>query len=95
MLLTIFPVGPVPLVRRPIWSERIPEAVDRVNRELRAMAGPGLEVVDCDTILAEGGWMKEAYAADEFHLTRAAYEVPERDRPAEARPRALSPGGPE
>ena len=94
MLLTIFPVGPVPLVRRPIWSERIPEAVDRVNRELRAMAGPGLEVVDCDTILAEGGWMKEAYAADEFHLTRAAYEALNGIvLPRLAR--ALSPGGPE
>jgi lysophospholipase L1-like esterase len=78
ILLTIFPVGPVPLIRRPIWSDRTIVAVDRINREVRSLAGPGVEVVDCDGVLAEGGRMKAPFAADEFHLTPAAYEALDR-----------------
>lgn len=75
VLLTIFPVGPVRLIRRPIWSDRILGAVARINRELAALAGPGVVVIDCDPALAAGGRMRGPLAADEFHLTPRGYQV--------------------
>jgi lysophospholipase L1-like esterase len=75
VLLTVFPVGPIPLLRRPIWSNRILGAVERVNREMHTLAGPGVDIVDCDPVLGENGRMKSAFAADEFHLTPMAYDA--------------------
>lgn len=75
VLLTIFPVGPVRLIRRPIWSDRVLGAVARINRELAALAGPGVVVIDCDPALAAGGRMRGPLAADEFHLTLRGYQV--------------------
>jgi hypothetical protein len=75
VLLTIFPVGPIPLARRLIWSDRILGAVARLNRDMLSLAGPGVDVVDCDATLAENGRMKRAFAVDEFHLTTSAYDA--------------------
>jgi lysophospholipase L1-like esterase len=73
VLLTIFPVGRVPLARRPFWSEGTRAAVAEVNRRLRALEGDGVSVLDCDPVLSVAGRMRPGYAADEFHLTAAAY----------------------
>jgi lysophospholipase L1-like esterase len=72
-LLTIFPVGPVPLARRPIWSDATLGAVARVNARLARLNGPGLVVIDCDGVLADRGRARTFYALDEFHLNANAY----------------------
>jgi lysophospholipase L1-like esterase len=75
VLLPIFPVGPVPLTRRPIWSDRIHDAVARVNQRLAGLTGPHVTMIDCDPLLAEGGRMRPPFALDEFHLTAPAYRA--------------------
>ncbi len=75
VVLTIFPVGPVPLARRPVWSDETLNAVETVNRWLRARQGARLTVVDCDPFFAVEGRMSAPYARDAFHLTAAGYET--------------------
>ncbi len=75
VVLTVYPVGPVTLARRPIWSDRIPAAIARVNRGLSELAGPGLIVIDCDPTLASDGRMRPPYARDVFHLTSGGYQA--------------------
>ena len=75
VLLPIFPVGPVPLTRLPIWSDRIFDAVARVNKRLARLAGLHVTLIDCEPLLAEGGRMRPPFALDEFHLTSSAYRA--------------------
>jgi lysophospholipase L1-like esterase len=73
VLLTVFPNGPVSLMRRPIWSDRIPSAIARVNRSLLELASQCVVVIDCDPTLANDGRMRLPYALDVFHLTSRGY----------------------
>lgn len=73
VMLTVFPVGKVPLTRRPIWSDRTRGAVTQVNDHLRAIAGPGVTVVDCDPLLGRGGRIDPRYELDTLHLNPAGY----------------------
>jgi lysophospholipase L1-like esterase len=75
LLLTVLPVGPVDLARRPVWSDATLAAVDRVNATIRGMSGPGVTVVDCDPAMMVNGRMNPAYARDAFHLTEAGYDA--------------------
>jgi lysophospholipase L1-like esterase len=75
VLLTIFPVGPPELARRPIWSDATIDAVDDVNRTIRGLAGPGVVVVDCDARLRKGRRIDPALALDTLHLNPAGYRA--------------------
>ncbi|HWE39122.1 MAG TPA: GDSL-type esterase/lipase family protein [Isosphaeraceae bacterium] len=75
VLLTIFPVGPPELARRPIWSDATIDAIDDVNRTIRGLAGPGVVVVDCDTRLRRGRRIDPALALDTLHLGPAGYRA--------------------
>jgi lysophospholipase L1-like esterase len=78
VLLTILPVGPVEIWRRPIWSDDILAATSRVNATIRSLRRPGVMVVDCDPGMMDKGRMKSAYASDTFHLTPEGYDALER-----------------
>jgi lysophospholipase L1-like esterase len=73
IVLTIFPVGPVPLTRRSIWSDKTLDAVGEYNRRMKGLALPGVIVVDCDPALSIGGRMNPKYALDTLHMTDAGY----------------------
>jgi len=73
VLLTIFPVGPVPWIRRPFWSERIPEAIAAVNQRLLALAGHGVTVLDCGAVLADDLRLRPRFADGTLHLSPAGY----------------------
>jgi lysophospholipase L1-like esterase len=73
VMLTIFPVGSVPWVRRSTWSDRIPVAVEAYNRRLLELKRLGLTVIDCDPALAVGGRMNPRYAVDTLHVNEAGY----------------------
>jgi lysophospholipase L1-like esterase len=75
ILMTILPVGPVELVRRPVWSNATLAAVARVNASIRGMGCAGVTIVDCDPDMMEHGRMDPKYARDAFHLTPAGYEA--------------------
>ena len=75
VLLTVFPTGPVGLLRRPIWSEEVVTAVDEINGRLLSLNGPRVSVLDCDPVLKSGGRLRRGYAQDTLHLTPKAYEA--------------------
>jgi lysophospholipase L1-like esterase len=75
VLMTVLPVGPVELARRPVWSDATLDAVARVNTTIRGMGGPGVTVVDCDPDLLVNGRMNPIFARDAFHLTPAGYDA--------------------
>ena len=74
ILTTLFPTGPVPLLRRPYWSPAIAAAVQQVNVALAGLAGPQVTVLDAFTVLADSdGNLQADYALDTLHLTPAGY----------------------
>jgi lysophospholipase L1-like esterase len=73
VLTTIFPVGPVPLTRRLVWSPAIAEAVLEVNDFLRGLASDRVTVLDAYALLAEGQQTKPAFVRDTLHLNEAGY----------------------
>jgi lysophospholipase L1-like esterase len=73
IVATIFPTGPVPLTRRPFWSDDVPAAVRAVNVQLAALAGPQVTLLDAYTLLADGDTLAADYALDTLHLTPAGY----------------------
>jgi lysophospholipase L1-like esterase len=75
VVLTVWPIGPVPLLRRPFWSTRTGAAIRQVNHHLRRLARPGVTVVDCDQLLAPSGRLERGYDADTVHVTDAAYRA--------------------
>ena len=81
ILVTIFPIGPVPLWRRPFWSDRVQAAVDELNAHLATLAGPGVRLLSADPVLLdERRHMRAGYALDHLHLAPAAYESINRER---------------
>ena len=75
ILTTILPVGDVPLVRRPFWSNEIETAVSDVNDYIHTLASEQVIVFDAFTILAdENGRLRDEYAADELHLNQNGYD---------------------
>lgn len=75
VVLTIFPVGDIRPLRYPIWSKDTLTAVAEINQRLLALDEPGVQVVDCDPILARGGRMRGEYVVDDFHINEAAYQA--------------------
>jgi len=75
ILITVLPIGPVELARRPVWSNATLTAVERVNETIRGMGCDGVTVVDCDPDMMVNGRMNPNYARDAFHLTPAGYEA--------------------
>jgi lysophospholipase L1-like esterase len=72
---TTYPFGDVSLRRRPFWSDRIVEAREELNRELRRLRRPGVTAFDADEVLSSGGRMKPEYQIDELHLNASAYRA--------------------
>jgi len=68
----ILPVGPVPLTRTPIWSDKTLTAIQTVNETLVTLAESPAHLADISSLQSEGR-MKPAFALDEFHLTQDGY----------------------
>jgi lysophospholipase L1-like esterase len=76
VLVTVFPLGRVPLERRLFWSDEVGEAIVEVNAHLRSLAGDGVVVLDSGAILAgEAGRVCPEYSRDLLHLNSSGYEV--------------------
>lgn len=74
ILTTIFPVGEVPLIRRPFWSADVDAGVDEVNAFIETLAADDVIVFDTFDLLADtAGKLRAEYAQDELHLNSAGY----------------------
>jgi lysophospholipase L1-like esterase len=71
----IFPIGKVPLERRPFWSDDVGLAVDEVNAFIHTLKGENVLVFDAFSLLVgEGGRIRPEYSRDLLHLNTAGYE---------------------
>lgn len=76
ILTTIFPVGEVPLQRKPFWSDDVPSAVNEMNAYIATLAENRVIIFDAFSILADSqGMMLSEYAKDELHLNNQGYEI--------------------
>lgn len=76
ILTTLFPLGEIPLERRPFWSPAVGGAVNEVNDFIRSLAGDGSIVLDAVPILAdESGTARREYSRDLLHYNAAGYEA--------------------
>ncbi|WP_414618884.1 SGNH/GDSL hydrolase family protein [Calothrix sp. CCY 0018] len=76
ILTTIFPVGEVPIQRKPFWSDDIESAVNEVNTYIATLAEDKVVIFDAFSILADNqGMMLQEYASDELHLNDQGYEI--------------------
>ncbi len=76
ILTTIFPVGEVPLQRKPFWSDDIAKSVNEVNAYIATLAEDKVIIFDAFSILADNqGMMLQEYASDELHLNNRGYEI--------------------
>ena len=76
IVTTIFPVGAVPLERRPFWSDRVDPAIEEVNGYLRMLASDKVSVFDsAKHLTGPDGRLVPEYGRDLLHLSAAGYEV--------------------
>jgi lysophospholipase L1-like esterase len=76
VLVTIFPLGEVPLERRLFWSEDVGVAIEEVNATISSLEQDGVVVLDSGVVLAdESGQVRERYSQDLLHLSESGYEV--------------------
>ncbi|AFY99269.1 SGNH/GDSL hydrolase family protein [Calothrix sp. PCC 6303] len=74
IVTTIFPVGEVPLQRKPFWSDDVGKAVKEVNTYIATLADNKTIVFDTFPILADNqGMVLEKYRSDELHLNQQGY----------------------
>lgn len=74
IVTTIFPVGEVPLERKPFWSDAISDAVQDVNAFITGLASDQVIVLDTVPILADNqGKLSQQYRDDELHLNSQGY----------------------
>jgi lysophospholipase L1-like esterase len=75
ILTTIFPLGEVPLERRPFWSDEVALAIDEVNAYINSLDGENVTVFDAYAVLAtERGIINPVYSQDLLHLNATGYE---------------------
>lgn len=74
IISTILPVGEVPLVRQPVWSDDIAQAIYEVNGYIDSLADDQVFVFDGFSAIADGqGRLAEDFRKDELHLNAQGY----------------------
>ncbi len=76
IVTTIFPVGEVPLARKPFWSDEIGQTVKETNAYIATLADDKTIVFDTFSLLADSqGMMLQNYRADGLHLNNQGYVI--------------------
>jgi hypothetical protein len=75
ILSTIFPLGKIPLERRPFWSDRVQPALERVNQFINSLASERVMILDSGKVLSDSlGNFEPQCSRDFLHLTAGGYE---------------------
>jgi lysophospholipase L1-like esterase len=76
IITTIFPIGEVPLERRPFWSDKIGTAVQAMNAHITTLADDQVFVLDTFSLLSDRqGQMLPQYSSDELHVNESGYAI--------------------
>ncbi|MEA5466629.1 SGNH/GDSL hydrolase family protein [Leptothoe sp. PORK10 BA2] len=74
IVTTILPVGEVPLIRQPVWSDDIAQAINEVNGYIGSLADDQVMIFDGFSAIADGeGLLSENHRKDELHLNEQGY----------------------
>jgi lysophospholipase L1-like esterase len=74
ILITVFAIGDVSLVRRPMWSDDVAVAVREVNVRVRKMAADKVVVFDADPVLDDArDKIRPPFQYDFIHISPAGY----------------------
>ncbi|RWX51376.1 Lysophospholipase L1, partial [Candidatus Electrothrix marina] len=80
ILTTIFPVGKVPLERRPFWSEDVESALIEANAFIFSLQDEHVVIFDAYSILvSKNGKIQPQYSRDLLHLNKQGYAVLNRE----------------
>jgi lysophospholipase L1-like esterase len=74
IVTTIFPLGKLPIERRPFWSDDVEIAINDVNAFLKTLASDQVTIFETDKVLANShGQVYPQYSRDFLHLDPAGY----------------------
>ena len=74
IVTTILPVGEVPLMRQPVWSDDVAQAIYEINGYITSIADEQVLVFDGFSAIADAqGKMPEDFRKDELHLNSQGY----------------------
>jgi lysophospholipase L1-like esterase len=80
ILTTIFPLGQLPIRRRPFWSDDVATAINDVNAFIGSLASDLVTVFDTGKVLAnERGIIEPSYSWDFLHLNLKGYAALNRE----------------
>ncbi len=81
ILTTTIPAGPIPLVRRPVWSDDIDIEVQKLNLYIKSIQQEGVHVLDIASLINDTQYLdalhieKEAYKTLNYHLEKVILHV--------------------
>jgi lysophospholipase L1-like esterase len=74
VVTTIFPLGRLPIERRPLWSDDVAIAIKDVNDYIKTLAGDRVTVFDSSQVLANSqGIVDPKYSRDFLHINPEGY----------------------
>jgi lysophospholipase L1-like esterase len=74
IVTTIFPLGQLPIERRPFWSDDVEIAINDVNAFIETLASDQVTIFQTDEVLANSdGIVYPQYSRDFLHLNPAGY----------------------
>jgi lysophospholipase L1-like esterase len=74
VVTTIFPLGTLPIERRPFWSDDVPIAINDVNDYIKTLARDRVIVLDSSQVLANSqGIVNPKYSRDFLHINSEGY----------------------
>jgi hypothetical protein len=74
VVTTIFPLGTLPIERRPFWSDDVAIAINDVNDYIKTLAGDRVIVFDSSQVLANSqGIVDPKYSRDFLHINSEGY----------------------
>ncbi len=69
ILTTTIPAGPIPLIRRPVWSDDIDRAVQELNEHIKSIQQSGVHIIDAAALIDKARYL------DALHLDEEAYKT--------------------
>ena len=74
VITTIFPLGKLPIERRPFWSEDVEIAINDVNAYIETLASDQVTIFETGKVLANSnGMVYPQYSQDFLHLNPVGY----------------------
>ena len=74
IVTTIFPLGKLPIERRPFWSDKVELAINEVNTFIETLASDRVTIFETDRVLANSEAIVDPqYSRDFLHLNPAGY----------------------